>query len=206
MSSALALASVTYVLKDLLNNYLIDNDVSGSIQENVNVTTLPPDRIDIIHGQTQLNLYLYRITYNQGWRNFDLHSRYNEKERFSNPPLSLDLHYFLTCYGIKELHTEILLGYGMQFLHETPVLDKKVIRRSLAPAADNSADLPDLSTSELAEQIESIKITPENLSTEEISNLWIAFGSKYRPTVSYQVSVVLIESKESAKTTLRVKE
>ena len=42
MSTALAIASVTYVLKDLLNNGLIDHDVSSAVG-NVVVTTLPPE-------------------------------------------------------------------------------------------------------------------------------------------------------------------
>ena len=45
MSNALAIASVTRVLKDLLNNGLIDHDVSDAVGGNVTVTALPPDRI-----------------------------------------------------------------------------------------------------------------------------------------------------------------
>ena len=45
MSTALAIASVTAVLKDLLNNGLIDHNVSAQVGESVLVTALPPDRI-----------------------------------------------------------------------------------------------------------------------------------------------------------------
>ena len=38
MSNALAIAAVTAVLKDLLNNGLIDHDVTGSLQGNVTVS------------------------------------------------------------------------------------------------------------------------------------------------------------------------
>jgi hypothetical protein len=62
-----------------------------------------------------------------------------------------------------------------------------------------------LSTSELAEQVEQIKITPESLSTEEMSRLWTAFQSNYRPTAMYQVSVVLIESRRSTRAALPVR-
>ena len=212
MSSALAIASVTYVLKDLLNNGMIDHNVSGATGGNVNVSALPPDQIDIsAGGQSQLNLYMYRVTYNQGWSNVGLPSRDGAGGRLSNPPLSLNLHYLLSAYGAKELHAEILLGYGMQLLHEMPYLDRKAIHRSLvASLAGQGNGLPDefrlLSTSELGDQVEQIKIIPENLGTEEISKLWAAFGAKYRPTAAYQVSVVLIESKKSTKTALRVKQ
>ena len=60
MSSALAIASVTAVLRDLLNNGLIDSNISNVIG-NVIVSTLAPDRIDVTGNdqQSQLNLFLY---------------------------------------------------------------------------------------------------------------------------------------------------
>jgi hypothetical protein len=211
MSTELAIASVTAVLKDLLNNGLIDHDISGAIGGNVTVTALPPDRIDTTSAneQSQLNLFLYRVTPNQGWRNVGLPSRDGRGERLTNPPLALDLHYLLTAYGSDELHTDILLGYAMQLLHETPVLGRDLIRKSLAPPSPVGggglpAKLQALSTSELAEQVEQIKLVPQALSTEEISKLWSAFQAKYRPTVVYQASVVLIESRKSTRSALPV--
>ena len=44
MSSGLAIAAVTAVLKDLLNNGLIDHDLTPSVGD-VTVTALPPDRV-----------------------------------------------------------------------------------------------------------------------------------------------------------------
>src|SRR5262249_17833971 len=132
-------------------------------------------------------------------------------DRVSNPPLALDLHYLLTSYGAEELHAEILLGYGMQLLYETPVLTRGAIRRSLAPPSliTGGSGLPPemeaLFTSELSEQVEQIKISPASLSTEEISRMWSAFQAKYRPTAVYQASVVLIESKQSTRSPLPVR-
>lgn len=211
MSSALRIASVTHVLKDLLNNGLIDHNVSDAVQGSIAVTSLPPDKIDTSEKNepSQLNLFMYHVSYNQGWRNTG-HPVFNQKgERVSNPPLAIDLHYFLTAYGSEELHTDILLGYGMQLLHETTVLDREAIRRSIAPPSLLEAgSLPDslklLSASNLAEQAEQIKITPEVLTIEDISKLWAAFGAKYRPTAAYKVTVVLIESSRSVKPSLPV--
>jgi hypothetical protein len=212
MSNALAIASVTAVLKDLLNNGLIDHDVGASVGE-VIVSTLPPDRIDALDAQkkSRLNLFMYQVTPNSGWQNTGLPSRNSRGDRTSNPPLALDLHYLLTAYGAEELHSEILLGYGMQLLHETPVLTRDAIRRSLTPPSPVGAggDLPPalaaLFTSELAEQVEQIKISPSSLTTEEVSRMWSAFQAKYRPTAVYQASVVLIQSKVSTRSALPVR-
>jgi hypothetical protein len=212
MSNALAIASVTAVLKDLLNNGLIDHDVSATLG-NVAVTALSPDRIDVTpkDEQSQLNLFLYQVTPNAGWRNAGLPSRNGNGERTSNPPLALNLHYLLTAYGAREFHAEILLGYGMQLLHETPVLTRGAIRTALAPPSQVTgggglpAGLEALFTSELAEQVEQIKIFPETINTEEISRMWSAFGAHYRPTAAYQASVVLIESKQATRSSLPVR-
>lgn len=212
MSTALAIASVTAVLKDLLNNGLIDADLSATVG-NVLVTALPPDRIEVEppNAQSQLNLFLYQVTPNPAWRNVGLPSRNSNGDRISNPPLALDLHYLLTAYGASELHAEILLGYGMQLLHETPVLARDAIRTSLsAPSIMNGGALPPelqaLFESGLAEQLEQIKIVPEALSTEELSRLWSAFQAKYRPTAAYQVSVVLIEARTPTRNSLPVRQ
>lgn len=210
MSSALAVASVSFVLVDLLNNGLIDRDIGSSLGE-VIVTALAPDRVDEQRNtKSALNLFLYNVTQNEAWRNVNYPSRNAAGELINNPPLALNLHYLLTAYGAEQFHAEILLGYGMQLFHETPVLPRAAIRRSLAAPTEVNAGggLPaamlNLYTSDLADQVELIKIWPQTLTTEEISRLWTAFQAKYRPTAAYQISVVLIQSEASTKQALPV--
>ena len=202
MSSALAIAAVSAALKDLLNNGLIDHDLSsiGSFT----VTAQPPDRIST--GQTeanQLNLFLYRVTPNQGWRNVGVPSRDARGARISNPPLALDLHYLLTAYGAADLNAEVLIGFAMQVLHETPVLMRQQLRTALAaPSPVDGAILPGpfgtLSAIDLADQVELLKITPVYLTTEDLSKLWTSMQARYRPSMAYMVSVVLIQSEAGA--------
>jgi hypothetical protein len=212
MSSPLAIAAVTAVLKDLLNNGLINHDLStiGSFT----VSALPPDRITTGPLEpNQLNLFLYQVTANQGWRNVGLPSRDSNGARLTNPPLALDLHYLLTAYGAQDFNAEILLGYALQLLHETPVLARKDIRTALGaipnePPPVGTGLLPspfgNLSAVDLADQVEQIKITPQYLTTEELSKLWTAMQARYRPTMAYQVSVVLIQSTLPTKAPLPV--
>jgi hypothetical protein len=177
------------------------------------VTALPPDmiRTEGPEARTQLNLFLYQVTPNAGWRNVGLPSRNGAGNRITNPPLALDLHYLLTAYGVRDLHAEILLGYAMQLLHETPVLSRAAVRKALDPSPINGGSglpppLEALATSELAEQIEMIKIVPETMNMEEVSRLWSAMQAHYRPTAAYQASVVLIESRRALRPTLPVRE
>ena len=133
MSSPLALAAVTAVLRDLLNNGLIAHDITGALGNNVAVTAEPPDTIAIDgnNARTQLNLYLHQVTPNAGRRNVGLPSRDDRGTRLANPPLALDLHYLLTAYGAAELHSEVVMGYDMNLQHETTVLDRQAIRTEL---------------------------------------------------------------------------
>jgi hypothetical protein len=214
MSNALAVASVSFVLVDLLNNGLIDHDISATLGNEVTVSALSPDKVDGLQtkatANSQLNLFLYNVTQNQGWKNVGYPSRDSNGDRVNNPPLAINLHYLLSAYGMEQFHSEILLGYGMQLFHETPFLPRDAIRKSLAapslvpPGQGLPPFMASLFTSELAEQVEQIKIWPETLSTEEISRLWTAFQAKYRPTAAYQVSVVLIESRAATKSALPV--
>ena len=210
MSNALALASVTAVLKDLLDNALVDHSVSGAVGGPITVTAQAPNRIKAGDDEiTQLNLFMYHVAPNPGWRNEGLPSRNGSGERLSNPPLALDLFYLLTAYGKQDFESEILLGYAMQMLHETPVLTRDAIRRTLVPASPvDGGMLPPalgaLAAADLAEQVEQIKLSPLSVSTEEMSKMWTAFQANYRPSAAYQASVVLIESMHPSKAPLPV--
>lgn len=207
MSNALAIAAVTAVLEDLLRNSLSVAAVTASIGGgSVTVSALPPDRVLPPNGADpdQLNLFLYQITYNQGWRNEGLPARNAAGERVSNPALALNLHYLMTAYGARDFNAEIILGHAMQALHETPILTREDIRRALAPPAPPPNFPAQLATSGLAEQIENIRVTPESLNTEEMFRIWSSLQTHYRPTAGYLVSVVLIESARSFKSALPV--
>jgi hypothetical protein len=213
MSSALAIAGVSAVLTDLLNNGLVDNDITP-LTGPVNVSAKPPDRVTPSGGTdlNQLNLFLYHVAPNPGWRNTALPSRDGEGARLTNPPLALDLFYLLTAYGEKDFQAEILLGYAMQLFHETPVLTRDAIRTALggSPKPVVGTVLPQtfqtLVAADLADQVEQIKIIPQAMSIEEMSKLWTALQTSYRPTAAYQVSVVLIESRRPTRQTFPVRE
>jgi hypothetical protein len=208
MSNALALGAVTAVLKSLLDNRLAS--LSSILGGTPTVTVLAPDPEGGATGATtgdRLNLFLYQTNPNPSWRNMGLPSRNSSGDRISNPPLAVDLHYLLTAYTKDAFHAEILLGHAMQLLHETPVLGRDAIRSALRNLATSSeAAARALATADLADQVEQIKLSPQPMSTEEVSKLWSAIQTQYRPTVVYQASVVLIESQKSTQAALPVRE
>jgi uncharacterized protein DUF4255 len=199
VSSPLAIGAVSAVLRNLLDNGMVEQVPLGTT---VNVTATAPDmiRLDAPEDPPQLNVFLHQVTPNPAWRNRDLPSRSSAGDRLTNPPLALDLHYLITAYGRSDFQAEILLGYAMHLLHERPVLDRPAIRRALDPSPLDVSMLPPafqvLTASDLAEQVEAIRITPMVMGVEEMSKLWAAIQSHYRPSAAYQVSVVLIQAKK----------
>jgi hypothetical protein len=210
VSNALAIAGVTAVLRDLLDSGLIDHQVTDALGAGVTVSSLAPDAVPIEGSSAapRLNLFLYQVTHNAAWRNVDLPSRDVNGRRVKSPPLALDLHYLLTAYGVADLQAEVLLGYGLQLLHETPVLSRQAIRTALNPSPVSGSLLPSifqaLRSADLAEQVELLKVTPSTMNAEEMSRLWSALQAHYRPTTAFQVSVVLIEPQRPAVSPLPV--
>ena len=209
MGNGLAIGAVTAVLKSLLENRLIGIFQNLELGPIPTITVLPPDLAlpkESAEDETKdkLNLFLYQVTPNIGWRNMDYPARDSQGNRVSYPPLALDLRYLLSVYSQVPYRAEVILGYSMQVLHEASGLPRELIRNRIGAFATPPEDM--LAASTLAEQIESIKITPDTLSTEEISKLWAAFQTNYRLTVAYQASVVLIETDKVASSPLPVRE
>ena len=82
MSSPLAIAAVTAVLKSFLENSVIEHDLAAVLGGSVTISAEPPDRIDIGGASPdRINLFLFQATENQGWRNVALPSRAPNGER-----------------------------------------------------------------------------------------------------------------------------
>ncbi|MDP9190320.1 MAG: DUF4255 domain-containing protein [Acidobacteriota bacterium] len=209
MSNAYAIGAVTAVIRSLLQSAMGDGDLTTALGGAVPVSVGAPDQIKTDSQDTlppQLNLFLYHVEPNAAWRNRDLPSRDDRGGRTSNPMLALDLHYLLTAYGIgagSAFHPELVLGHAALMLHEVPVLTRPTIEAVLEALPDGPL-VEQFQKSRLKDQIEMIKITPQPMSLDEMSKLWSALQSHYRPSLGYHVSVVLIESDRPARTPMPV--
>jgi hypothetical protein len=200
MSDYLAVGGVTAVLKSLLNAGLSEGGPSTVLVSPPGITNKPPDLITTGQDEApQLNLFMYYASINPALRNLNLPSVDSNGNVISNPPLAINLHYLVTAYGANPYDPEILLAFAMQVFHNTPVVPRSTIQAALTALDSGSPSNEQklIAFSTLASQIEHIRITPEALTTEEIYRLWTAFQVSYRPTTSYQVSVVVIQSTQS---------
>jgi hypothetical protein len=185
MSNQLAIAAVTRSIQSML------------LESKIETKTFTPDRAGREQGNF-INLFLYHTMHNAAWRNQDIPGRVRKSER-GNPPLALSLFYLLTAYGEDgaNLADQQMLGAAMRVLHDRPILKSQSVRNALK-------DYRELASSELADQIDKVRIVPEYLDIENMSRLWTTFQTQYRVSAAYQASVVLIESKRPGPSALPV--
>ena len=183
MSTDLAIAGVTAVLRAMLHGGLVDHVQLGA-QGPVSITAEAPDRIktDGADLPDQINLFMYHVTPNAAWRNWDMPSRDAAGNRISNPPLALDLYYLVTAYSQKQLYADVLLGYAMQYLHEIAVLTSQGIQNALSTPPP---EIPILTAADVLDQVEQIKIVPHAMGTERCR----ACGWRSRPATARRRSI-----------------
>ncbi|MGD2011664.1 MAG: DUF4255 domain-containing protein, partial [Desulfobacterales bacterium] len=162
MSNDLAIATVTATLNELLRP-AVEHDVDGA-----GITMLRPDEIETIQTPG-VNIFLYRVSPNPAYRNADLPLRRNTTAALvERPQVALDLHYLLTFYGDEAtLEPQRVLGSVVSVLHARPLLTRNMIQN-----VAGSTSFAYLADSDLADQIERVKFTPNSLNLEELSKLW----------------------------------
>jgi hypothetical protein len=188
VSNHLAIAAATATLRTILQMAADASGVSGAL-----VTHIRPDAPAGL-PPSGVNIYLYRISPNTSWRNADLPTRRPDGALLRRPQTALDLHYLLTFYGDDaHLEPQQLLGAVTSALHAEPTLPRATIRSTIATVHNGTDHF--LETSGLADQPELVRLTPTDLSLEEMSKLWsVFFQTHYTLSAAYVATVVLIEA------------
>ena len=200
MSNHIAIAAVTQTLIDSLSGPL-DRDLPGALIEAARPGSAANTAVPTVH------LYLYRVEPNAAWRNADLPMRSSNGGAMERPQAALNLNYLFTFHGDEgALVPHRLLGSVVRRLHSRPVLSRDLVARTIQNAIANAPDTP-LAFSDLADQMEQVRLTPLSLDLDQISNLWSIFpDTPYSLSVAYEASVVLISPDESASPALPVLE
>ena len=195
---ALLLVAVTSALRSLLENGLFRYQIPAAIGTDVLFSALPPDRIQTGEEErAQINLFLFQAAP----RGLLPRSRYAPAETDTEsdrraPGGSVEMTYLLTVFGVQDLHCDMLLGFILSMLRETPSLSGAVLKRTLANLASAQGGrfvLPALTAvqaSPLMDRISEVRLTPQNLPMEQQSQIWALLQSRYRPTLFCKVTVM----------------
>jgi hypothetical protein len=191
MSNFLAVATVTAALKVQIEEAAVPV-VSGA-----KVRMGRPEAP--ANSDPFIDLFLYQVTPNAALRNDDLPTRRADGTLLQRPRAALDLHYLLSFRGDDAaFEPQRLLGTTVQTLNASTVLDDVAIAKGIALSGL-------LAGSDLAQAVESVKVTPLSLSLEELSKLWsVFFQVPYNLSVAYLATVVTIEGTETAQRALPV--
>jgi len=175
MKDELAIAAVMNTISTYLGQRMKDQLDGLDVQ----VTVQPPDKIP--DDANLVNLFLYDLKINPAFRNDPLPGRTRGLES-GPPPLPLDLYFLLSAYATENsaLNVERILGLALLILHDTPVL--------------GPVSIPDGADTYTYDHAERIRLTPVQLSLDELTKIWTSFKGPLVPSMSYRVSVVLLES------------
>jgi hypothetical protein len=183
MANHLAIATVTATLQQLLDR-TVSADVPGA-----SATMISPDGPAAGAPDPGVNIFLYQVTPNAAWRNEDLPTRTSSGAPAGRPRTALDLHFLLTCYGDDaDFEPQRVLASAIRVLHARPILTRAQIEGAMTA-------FPLLASSDLAADVERVKLTQLPLNLEELSKLWsVFFQTTYRLSVAYRGTAVLLEA------------
>lgn len=199
MADFLAIAGVSRTLRNLLEDRMV------TVAPPIHVTIAPPDVAISNKTGKRANLYLYQITENGSLKNQEIPGQGHPAD-YGRPPLSIDLHYLITAHGSAEtnedadLEAQQILGDVMRIFHEFPMLTEALLQ-------EKKPGKPPVLDPSLVGEFERIKITFQPSTLEDFSKIWTALPeSNFRRSVTYQISVVQIESRRPRHSVLPVRE
>jgi hypothetical protein len=172
MNDYTAIRAVSLTLKELLKAHITDS--SEPQLSGVPITLMSPKEQQGSGAPDGVSLWLYRVTRNGDMLN--LPPARPAPNQLARQPLSLDLYYLVTPVQQDPETEQALLGRVLQVFHDHSIL--------------GGSDLQDT----LAGSTRELRLTLETLSLEQLTSVWYALQESYRPSVSYHVQVVNIDS------------
>jgi hypothetical protein len=179
VSNSLALAAVTRTLQAVIQ------EAAAAAVDGARVLTRRPDKGgDAGQEDAVVNLFLLAVTPNESWR--------NEEVPRGPRRIGLDLHYLVSFRGDETTFVpQRMLGAVIAGLHARPRLSRDTIRAALA--ADGNAN--PVAGSDLADQVESLSVSLQPVSIEELSRMWsVLLQVPYDLSVVYLASAVLLDA------------
>jgi Pvc16 N-terminal domain len=184
MSDARAIEAVTETLRGI-----VDTGVKR-VAPGARAITLPPHEV-AASQELRVNVFLYQAAMDGALRNTaPVNVAPGESGQAALP---LVLHYLITPYApnADDVQAHRLLGGALQALHSHPLL--------------TATDLADAAPySDIAHQVESVRICWQPLDDKDIYSLWSIFQAPYRVCAAFELRVVLIDSTTAGRAPLPV--
>ena len=145
-------------------------------------------------ARPRVNLFLYAVAPNPGYRNEELPVRASDGSLVDRPVLAIDLSYLVSLLGPQDSFVpELLAGAILTDLHRSPLLRPERIEAGVNAVLNTDPGAFGTAVPDLEQQAYRIRVTSMSLSAEETTNLWSALGTDFSTTMALNVSVVLLE-------------
>ncbi len=204
MTAALAIAATSEVLRYIVEDAMVRAGQAMNFGPPAVTVGPPPKPLPAAAGgqgvsePPAVNIFLHHVAPNPAWRNMHSPERDRQGRRLNNAPLVLDLHYLLSAHG-TDIDREIGFGTAMHALHQTAIVPVALVKKALAALAGDASPLKKiLAKAGLAEQFESLTVTPQTLDIDAVTKIWNAAQAPYRPSTGYLVTTVFLEDQKSA--------
>ncbi len=184
MSNYLAVATVTASLRTLVSRAI--QAVPGA-----QVSTIRPDGLGVGSMVRGVNIFLYMVAPNLAFENEDAPLRNHDGVLVQVPRTALDLHYLFTFYGDESrLEPQLLLGTTLAALRQQPIITPALIAEAI-----RATSTPDLTASDLADQLPHINVRHSPLSFDALTRAWsIFYQVPYSLSASFEASVAFVDS------------
>jgi len=202
VSNHQAIATVTEAIRSLLDA-AVSADVNGASASSVRPDTANAAQL----ANPGVNVFLYHVTTNAAMRNLDLPSRDRSGTTVQRPSLALNLHYLLTFHGSDQaMEPQLCMGSALRTIHDRPCLSRELVQNLVDALVAGDPDSP-LAGSDLAKQLEIVRLTQEYPSVDDATKIWsVFFQTPYVLSAYVCASVALLESQTSPRATLPVRE
>lgn len=144
--------------------------------ETTNIVLTPPQETP--EAGARLSLYLYHVGINNALRNQRKLPQPGRNDELRLPPLPLELRYLATPMEDEE-NNQYIIGRLLQFIYDQP----HITTINDAPIGDSFGG-----------GSRTLRITPDLMSVEQLSQLWNAFSQPFRLSIAFQVDVVAVDS------------
>ncbi|MEN0064580.1 MAG: DUF4255 domain-containing protein [Myxococcota bacterium] len=192
MSNALAIATVTQVLKSRIQRVLDDASLSAMA-----VDSAPSPGSD-----ARVFIFLFAVTPDPARRNEDLPTRRTEGSLALRPVVALTLRYliaFRSASGDRDAHR--MLGLVASQLHAQPLIQGDEIDTLIAGLGLSDP----LRASDLSADGVPVRFTAMSIDLDDLTRLWSSFdGVTMLPTLAYEAGPIRIEAEERPASALPV--
>lgn len=179
-----------------MSNFTVIHDISIELQRQIaNALRNTPDvdfdlgsgvgKISLISPGEKFaedaiaSLYLFHLEIDKFLRNQKMLPDPVSERQFRKPPLPLQLRYLLTPLGDDEPTNHLVIGRVLQHFHDNPVFSTL----SGVPVGNSFGGAS-----------REIRVRPDMLSLEQLTQMWSAFSAPYRASIAFLVEIIAIDS------------